>query len=120
VGQSLRLRITARAVVDLPELVIGYMIRDRLGQPVFGTNTYHLHHRIEGLSAGRAVVMNFDFAANLGEGTYGVSVALHASENHLGRNYEWRDLSLIFDVINLDKCRFVGVAWLPPSVRRVL
>ena len=116
VGQRIRLRIVARAAVDIPELVLGYMIKDRLGQPVFGTNTYHLKRKIERLSRGQSVVVNFDFAANLGEGTYAVSVALHASDTHINKNYEWRDLSLVFNVINSDKSSFVGVAWLPPSV----
>jgi lipopolysaccharide transport system ATP-binding protein len=116
VGQALRLRIVARTVVDIPELVLGYMIKDRLGQPVFGTNTYHLKRKIESLERGRTVVFNFDFAANLGEGTYAITVALHTLDTHIARNYEWRDLSLVFNVINMDKCRFAGVAWLPPRV----
>ncbi len=116
VGQALRLRIVARAVVDTPELVLGYMIKDRLGQPVFGTNTYHLRRRIGPLGAGESVAFQFDFAANLGEGTYSISVALHASDTHIGKNFEWRDLSVLFNVINMDKPGFIGIAWLPPSV----
>lgn len=117
VGQAVTLRVAVRAVADIPELVLGYVIKDRLGQPVFGTNTYHLKQALEGVKKGRSLVFDFDFAANLGEGHYSIAVALHASEVHVARNYEWRDVALVFDVVNTDKEKFVGAAWLPPIVR---
>ena len=33
------------------------------------------------------------------------------------RTYEWRDRALVFNMINIDKDEFVGVAWIPPVVR---
>jgi lipopolysaccharide transport system ATP-binding protein len=116
VGQALRLRVAARATAAVPELVMGYMIKDRLGQAVFGTNTFHLKRPLGPLSAGERVVFAFDFVAGLGEGSYSISVALHTADSHVGKNYEWRDLSVVFSVVNLDKPTFIGVAWLPPSV----
>ena len=116
VGQPLRLSIVARAAVDIPELVVGYMIKDRLGQPVFGTNTYNLKRKIERLSKNQTIVLNFDFFANLGAGNYSIAVALHASATHISKNYEWRDLALVFNVVNVNKDLFVGVAWMPPSI----
>jgi lipopolysaccharide transport system ATP-binding protein len=116
VGQALQLRIVARAVVDIPELVLGYMIKDRLGQPVFGTNTHHLKRPIGRLGRNESIACSFAFAANLGEGAYSISVALHTADTHLGKNYEWRDLSVLFHVVNVDKSGFIGVAWLPPRV----
>lgn len=116
VGQPVTLKILVRATVDLPELVVGYMIKDRLGQPVFGTNTHHLKCKMERVPKGQIVAYKFLFAANLGEGTYSIAVALHTDETHIGKNYEWRDLALVFNVINMDKNTFVGVAWLPPGL----
>jgi lipopolysaccharide transport system ATP-binding protein len=31
-------------------------------------------------------------------------------------NYEWRDLALVFNVVNMSRQDFVGNAWLPPEV----
>jgi len=115
VGQLVRLKVVVRVVSDIPELVLGYMIKDRLGQPIFGTNTYHLKRKIESVERGATVVFTFQFAANLGEGTYSVAIALHTADTHISKNYEWRDLALVFNVINIDKEAFVGVAWLPPA-----
>jgi lipopolysaccharide transport system ATP-binding protein len=120
VGQPVTLKIVIRATVDIPELVVGYMIKDRLGQPVFGTNTHHLKCEKARVANGATVVYKFQFATNLGEGTYSVAVALHADETHIGKNYEWRDLALVFNVINMDKNTFLGVAWLPPSLEQTL
>lgn len=116
VGQLVRLRVVVCTASDIPELVVGYMIKDRLGQPVFGTNTYHLQRKLEAVERGTTVVFTFQFAANLGEGTYSVAIALHTADTHISKNYEWRDLALIFNVINIDKEYFIGVAWLPPRL----
>lgn len=116
VGQLVKLRITVSTKTDLPELVLGYMIKDRLGQPIFGTNTYHLKRNIVGVESGATIVYTFQFCANLGEGAYSIATALHTADSHVSRNYEWRDLALLFHVVNVDKEHFVGVAWLPPSL----
>jgi len=119
VGQSITFKIMVRAAVDLPVLVVGYMIKDRLGQTVFGTNTHHLNRKITRLQGAQTLACKFQFAANLGEGTYSVAIALHTGDTHIAKNYEWRDLALVFNVINSDKDRFVGGAWLPPTLEEM-
>jgi lipopolysaccharide transport system ATP-binding protein len=116
VGQSVKLNVTAYCQTAIPELVVGYMIKDRLGHPVFGTNTYYLEQKMRNLPAGKTVKIEFAFEANIGPGTYSIAVALHESYTHISRNYEWRDLAIVFNVINIDKDEFIGVAWLPPVV----
>ncbi len=116
VGQMVRLRVLIRAETDLPELVLGYMIKDRLGQAVFGTNTHHLRRPLHDVVKGTTATYEFLFAANLGCGSYSVAVALHTQDSHIARNYEWRDMAMVFNVTNPDKDMFVGVAWLPPEL----
>lgn len=116
VGQPVQIRIVVRTTADLPELVLGYMIKDRLGQPVFGTNTHHLKQVLTDIPQDTTLTFDFNFNANLGGGTYSVAVALHTSDNHIANNYEWRDLALVFNVISIDKATFVGVTWLPPTL----
>jgi lipopolysaccharide transport system ATP-binding protein len=114
VGRPIRLQVSVRAKEDVPELVVGYIIKDRLGQSVFGTNTHHLKLPVPKLDKDQILIFNFDFLAALGEGSYSVAVALHTSDTHLHKNYEWLDRALMFNVINMDKPDFVGTAWLPP------
>ena len=116
VGESVRLQVQIRLHADLPELVFGYMIKDRLGQPVFGTNTHHLKVELAQLKKGELVKLVFSFPANIGLGSYSVSTALHVADTHLATNYEWRDQALMFNVVNLNREQFVGVSWIPPQV----
>ncbi len=119
VGQAVTLKIVVHASVALPELVVGYMIKDRLGQTVFGSNTHYLKCKTMQVVAGATIEYRFGFFANLGEGTYSIAVALHTAASHIEKNYEWRDLALIFNVTNIDKDSFVGVAWLPPTLEQL-
>jgi lipopolysaccharide transport system ATP-binding protein len=116
VGQVVNLSITVELVKPIPELVLGYMIKDRFGQPVFGTNTHHLKKTLFDLQSGKTLKYVFEFSANLGEGTYSIALALHTGDTHIAKNYEWKDTALIFNVINLDKEVFVGSAWLPAKL----
>ncbi len=116
VGENVSLRISTKINSAIPELVVGYLIKDRLGQPVFGTNTHHLGCKTVGLETGQELNYSFSFAANLGVGSYSVAVALHTADSHLSRNYEWVDLTLVFNVVNISQSEFVGLAWIPPTV----
>jgi len=116
VGEPVSLRVQTQINIPIPELVVGYMIKDRLGQPVFGTNTHHLGCTLHDLQAGETPGYSFNFIANLGVGSYSVAVALHTTDSHLARNYEWVDLTLVFNVVNISQGEFVGLAWIPPTV----
>ncbi len=115
VGQEITLSTKVRCNQAIDELVLGYMFKDRLGMPVFGTNTFHLDRPLKNLAAGTEIEFDFRFIANFGPGTYSLALSLHASDNHIANNYEWRDHALVFTVIN-SKHHFEGVAWLPPVV----
>ena len=116
VGEAVRLQVQIRLHTDLPELVFGYMIKDRLGQPVFGTNTHYLKVDMVELKQGELLTLTFAFPANIGVGSYSIATALHVADNHLAQNYEWRDQALMFNVVNVNRETFVGVNWLPPQV----
>ena len=116
VGEPVRLEVKIRLHADLPELVFGYMIKDRLGQSVFGTNTHHLKVQMAQLKKDELLTLVFSFPANIGLGSYSVSTALHVADTHLATNYEWRDQALMFNVVNVNRDQFVGVNWIPPQV----
>ena len=116
VGQPVRLRVEVLVHQDIDRLILGYGIKDRLGQVIYGTNTDLKNMPLCSVKAGSVHVFNFDFQAALGIGTYSIQTALVSTENHLVNNYEWRDLALIFNVVNLSKAKFVGCAWIDPVV----
>jgi len=116
VGQLVTLRARVQVKNPIERLVYGYMIRDRLGQPVFGTNTHYTDQACPDLNAGDEIEFAAQFPMNLGPGNYSVSVALTSTETHLVKNYQWRDLALVFSVANLGQPQFIGTAWVPPAI----
>lgn len=116
VGEPVRLRIEVAVHEDIDTLVLGYGIKDRLGQVMYGTNTAHTGQPMSQLGKGSHLTYDCDFALNLGPGTYSIQTALVNSDTHLDRNYEWRDLALVFQVVNMDKTAFIGSAWLEPRI----
>ncbi|MCL1479715.1 MAG: ABC transporter ATP-binding protein [Marinobacter sp.] len=119
VGQPVTLQITVTAHQPLPKLVLGFSIKDRLGQVIYGTNTHHTRQVLEDVAKGSRHIFRIHFAASLGQGTYSVQTALVSSETHLQDNYEWRDLTLLFEVVNRSKETFAGSAWLAPTIEVV-
>lgn len=116
VGASVVLRARIHCHHTIPCLVMGYMIKDRLGQPVFGINTQLTGQEQHDVAAGQTLTFEFAFPANLGPGSYSVSTSLASSETHLANNYEWRDLALVFTVINTTRAHFAGCAWIEPKI----
>jgi len=116
VGTPVTLRVSVRAHAAIPRLVLGYMIKDRLGQPIYGTNTHHMQQALDNVAAGETIEFRFRFPVNLGAGSYSVTTALTSNETHLANNYEWRDLALLFLVLNMNRREFVGTSWLEPDL----
>lgn len=116
VGQRVSLRIEVETHTDIPRLVLGYGIKDRLGQVVYGTNTDLKKQVLHDVAPNSKVVFDCVFDVNLGPGSYSVQTALVGTDTHLVNNYEWRDLALVFHVINIDKPHFSGLAWLDPQI----
>ena len=116
VGESVELVVRAQVNADIPQLVLGYLIKDRLGQSIFGTNTWHTKQVLLDAKAGTAIEYRIAFAMNLGPGSYSIAIALHSHDVHVSNNYEWRDLACVFHVVNLNKIEFIGSTWLAPKI----
>ncbi len=116
VGAAVTLEVRVKVNAPIPRMVLGYMIKDRLGQPMYGTNTHLKELPLDDVAAGEEVVYRFAFPMNLGPGTYSVATAIVSTETHLVNNYEWRDLALVFTVMNMHRPHFEGSAWLDPRI----
>jgi len=116
VGADVTLQVTVTAHAAIPRMVLGYMIKDRLGQTMYGTNTDLQQMPLADVAAGRQVVYRFRFPMNLGAGSYSVATAIVSTDTHLVNNYEWRDLALVFTVVNMRRPHFEGCAWIEPVI----
>jgi len=116
VSQLVTLRVTVETKCYIPRLVLGYSIKDRLGQVIYGINTHLTNQAIENIKARTMICFEISFQANLGPGTYSVQLALVSSETHFVNNYEWLDRALMFNVINTSKGYFAGCSWMPSEI----
>lgn len=117
VGDLVELRITVKVHQNIESLVLGYGIKDRLGQVMYGTNTWYTDQIIEHPVMGSLYRFVLSFPANFGTGSYSVQTALVDRDTHLTANYEWRDLALVFNVVNIDKKQFDGSLWIEPDIK---
>ena len=117
VGSPVTLQVKVLINDPIPRLVLGYMIKDRLGQVMYGTNTHIQSLPIDDVKCGELISYNFAFPLNLGPGSYSVATALVSTDTHLTNNYEWRDLALLFTVANITREHFAGCVWLDPITR---
>jgi len=117
VGESVTLKVRIRVIEKIKTLVLGYVIKDRLGQDMYGTNTWYTKQVINNLQIDDSYQFEIKFTANLGIGSYSVSIALHEQNTHISANYYWQDLALIFNVINTKEVQFVGNNWMEPEIK---
>lgn len=94
----------------LEEYTVGIMIRDRLGNEVFGTNTMYLDLETPKRRPGETLVVRFSLKLELGYGPYSLTVAAHSPLGHVERTHDWIDNALNFHVVPKNAERFAGVA----------
>lgn len=107
-------RVRFRRPVEKP--TVGFVIRDRLGGDVFGTNTFHLDAATSRGTPDRVLEVRFRLPLHLGVGTYSVTVAVHVEDAHTHGNYHWLDNVLAFQIVPVGAPAFVGVVNLPVRV----
>jgi lipopolysaccharide transport system ATP-binding protein len=117
VGQRLKLVLDVEIRAPIPSLVLGYMLRDRQGHVVWGTNTWHTKQRLQDLRQGQRLRYELDFMCLLGPGAYAFIFALSSTDTHLVDNYEWTDNALVFEVINADRPSFIGCNFIEAEIR---
>lgn len=112
VGQPVFIEVKVDINDSVDRLVLGFMIKDRLGQSMYGINTHRLTQAVEQPQQGEQIIYRFSFDMRLGPGNYSVAFSLSRFDSHLDKNYEWRDHGLIFHVVNTQHEDFVGCNWL--------
>jgi hypothetical protein len=95
---------------------VGVLIRDRLGNDVYGTNTYNQGVSTGEFRAGETLEVDFRCPLQLGPGEYSLAAAVHTLDVHVFHSYDWFDNVLIFGVMPADERRSVGVLHIQPEI----
>lgn len=113
VGEMVDILVTFRCHRTLDNPTVGILLKDRLGNDIFGTNTYHTRLYIGTCEAGTDHAVKFSFPLNLGIGHYSLTVAVHEGPAHTTDNYDWWDQAGTIQVIPGEQPFFSGVSYLP-------
>lgn len=116
VGEEVVLRCSVTFNTQVNNPAVGILLRDRMGNDVYGTNTSHLGQKNLDVSPGESLDFSFSFPLNIGAGNYSVCVAVHGGDSHLEENCDWWDRCLALQIVPGNQPAFVGVASLPVTV----
>ncbi|WP_170018358.1 ABC transporter ATP-binding protein [Campylobacter sp. RM16190] len=114
-GDSVSFEIEIYADQDLKDLSLGFLIKDKFGQDIYGTNTNLLGIDLD-LKKDKRYLINLDLKLNIGVGFYTVTLALHSNDTHIEKCYHWIDSIFKFELINSDKKDFIGICKLNPYI----
>lgn len=96
-SESVTIKILVWFHVDLKEPVFGFLLRNRHGVDVYGTNTDLQQIRLGNVRSGEVVEILFPFDCWLAPDSYSVTVAVHSRD---GISYDWLDGVLLFQVVS--------------------
>lgn len=96
-GETLQCRVRVVFHADLDDPVFGFVIRNRHGIHLYGTNT-----KVQGISTGRVrdgetMEVTFTFKCWVAPDSYSISIAVH---NYAAVSFDWLDGALFFRVIS--------------------
>ena len=99
-GERVTLRVHCVTAIDLDRPIVGFFIKNRLGQAVFGDNTYLTYRESPvAVSAGQLCVASFDFTMPLLPiGDYSVDVSISNGTQESFYMINWKYDVLVFRV----------------------
>jgi lipopolysaccharide transport system ATP-binding protein len=115
-GAPAMLRIRVFFFERVAEPSIGIVIRDRLGNEVWGTNTHLWQLATGDWEAGTSLEVKIRADMWIGPGEYSVTAAVHTGQAHLANPYDWLEGALVFRVVPADTRTTVGTAFLRPDI----
>jgi len=114
-GENSKIEIEIESKKDLSNMTIGIVIRDKFGQDIFGTNTFH--HKVNlDFKKDKKYLCSFDIPLNIGIGKYSITTAIHSQETHLDNCSHWLDHATDFEIAGIKGNSFVGICRLEPKI----
>jgi lipopolysaccharide transport system ATP-binding protein len=99
-GEAVSITIRILINEDMERPIVGFHVKDRLGQPLFGDNTY-LAYSDSGIAFKRGQTIAAHFSFNLpfiASGRYSVTAAIASGSLDIHVQHHWLHDALIFDV----------------------
>lgn len=99
---EVKLQVSFKANVDLKSVIIGFIVKDRLGQYIFGDNTFGKDISDFGnISANEAGEMIFNFKMpEFSPGTYSIAVAIASGTPQKHIQHHWLHEAVVFNSLS--------------------
>ncbi|HXM47544.1 MAG TPA: ABC transporter ATP-binding protein [Pyrinomonadaceae bacterium] len=115
-GEAVLLRVRAVFHTEIAAPVFGFLLRNRHGIHLYGTNTDLQQINLGQVRRGEVVEATFAFNCWLAPDSYSASVALHSSD---GISFDWLDGALYFQVMSVVSMEGVANLNATATTRRV-
>ena len=117
-GETAYINILLKSNIDIENVNIGIIIRDKFGQDIFGISTEKLNmeYSLENNSTYQVI---FKIPLNIGAGKYSISSALAVGETHLDYCLHWLDNACNFEIAGNLGFHFIGLCKLYPSLEEI-
>jgi ABC-type polysaccharide/polyol phosphate transport system ATPase subunit len=112
-GEMLLARVRILFHSEVENAVCGFLIRNRHGIHVYGTNTEQLRADLRASQCGEELEVTFAFSCWLAPDNFSLTVAVHSSD---GISFDWLDGVLFFRVVS--PTAMEGIANLSASVTK--
>ncbi len=116
-GEQLLLRMYVVFHKAVEEPVFGFLIRNRHGIHLYGTNTEIQHAGVGPVEAGEMVEASFSFNCWLAPDSYSIAVAVHSVD---AISFDWLDGALFFQTVSASPMEGVANLDGTATTRRVL
>ena len=115
-GRPVKFMIRLIGQETVENITIGIGIRDKFGQDIYGTNSFHLKKKIS-IKQGQSLLITYAFDEfNIGPGKYSFSVAVHTDHTHVNECFHWVDKRAVFEVVAGRDAFFLGLVRLKPDL----
>lgn len=107
-GEAVTIKMKTFCNEDVKNPTFGILIRDRLGNDIFGINNALMKKNTCGFIKGNYYEIKYNFPLNIGVNIYQLTVAAHIDETHINECFDWINNVVAFKVIPSPQYKFVG------------
>lgn len=117
-GENADITVKIKSNIDIKNVNIGILIKDRYGQDIFGTTSKNEGFEYQLIKDNQyKIVFNLDL--NIGIGKYTISSALVVGDNHLDNCLHWLDFGTDFEIAGIKGNIFTGINKLYPKLSKM-
>lgn len=113
-GEEVAIAIEATAHSDVENPTFGILIRDRLGNDIFGINNYSMEMSVGKIARGEKIRVRYKLPLNLGPNIYNLTVAAHSDHTHVQDSYDWINNAVVFRAVPSTDLQFIGACRIRP------